>query len=365
MATIVRTNEGNWRAQVRRKGRYASQTFRLKSLASEWVTETERMIDIGYEPISRKTGTPKTISDLIDLHIADLQEVGKPIRRSKNAVLVALKRDIGSTRISSLNRSALIAFGKMRAKQGAGPVTLSVDLSYIHTVLTHAAAVHGINTRTEDLRLARVALSRLGLIGRSKERNRRPTEDEIDALLNYFDNKTNMIIPMGRVIRFAIATAMRLEEIFKIEWSDVDLKNRIVIVRNRKDPRHKDGNSQKVPLLNLTGFDAWQLLLEQKIITNGVGRVFPHHHKSAGTAFRRGRQKLEIEDLVFHDLRHEATSRFFEAGLSIEKVALVTGHKDWKMLKRYTHLRPEDLHRLQNTPQLSEEEHLQWLIANR
>jgi integrase len=53
---------------------------------------------------------------------------------------------------------------------------------------------------------------------------------------------------------------------------------------------------------------------------------------------------LKIDDLHFHDLRHEATSRLFEAGLTIEKVALVTGHKDWKMLRRYTNLRPESLH---------------------
>jgi site-specific recombinase XerD len=53
---------------------------------------------------------------------------------------------------------------------------------------------------------------------------------------------------------------------------------------------------------------------------------------------------LKIKNLHFHDLRHEATSRLFEAGFSIEQVALVTGHKDWKMLRRYTHLRPEHLH---------------------
>jgi site-specific recombinase XerD len=54
--------------------------------------------------------------------------------------------------------------------------------------------------------------------------------------------------------------------------------------------------------------------------------------------------KLQIIDLHFHDLRHEATSRLFEAGLTIEQVPLVTGHKDWKMLRRYTQLRPESLH---------------------
>nr|WP_263483881.1 hypothetical protein [Mesorhizobium sp. CA8] len=43
-------------------------------------------------------------------------------------------------------------------------------------------------------------------------------------------------------------------------------------------------------------------------------------------------------------MRHEGTSRLFEADFTIEQVALVTGHKDWKMLRRYTHLRPEMLH---------------------
>ncbi len=63
-----------------------------------------------------------------------------------------------------------------------------------------------------------------------------------------------------------------------------------------------------------------------------------------GTAFRRQCRALKIDDLHFHDLRHEGTSRLFEAGFSIEQVSLMTGHKDWKMLRRYTHLRPEALH---------------------
>ena len=76
----------------------------------------------------------------------------------------------------------------------------------------------------------------------------------------------------------------------------------------------------------------------------GTERIFPYNGRSAGTAFRRACRELGIKNLHFHDLRHEAASRFFEAGFSIEQVALVTGHKDWKMLRRYTNLRPEDLH---------------------
>jgi integrase len=211
-------------------------------------------------------------------------------------------------------------------------------------MLTHAAAVHGIAVSPEEVRLARVALKRLDLVGNASERDRRPTQIELDDLICYFDEKPRQLIPVGRMIRFAVATAMRQEEICKITWDDVDIRNGMVTVRDRKDPRKKDGNNQRVPLLNLTKYDAWEVLLEQRIVTRGIGRFFPHHHKSAGTAFQPACKELKIDDLHFHDLRHKGTSRLFETGLKIEQVALVTGHKDWKMLRRYTNLRPETLH---------------------
>ena len=139
---------------------------------------------------------------------------------------------------------------------------------------------------------------------------------------------------------------MRQDEICRIRRQDVDAATRTVIVRDRKDPREKSGNHQKIPLLNVTGIDAWQLLQEQAKISESGDRVFPYNGRSVGTAFRSACRELGIDDLHFHDLRHEAASRLFEAGLAIEQVALVTGHRDWKMLKRYTHLRPEDLHRI-------------------
>jgi len=82
----------------------------------------------------------------------------------------------------------------------------------------------------------------------------------------------------------------------------------------------------------------------EDIRSNDDNRIFPYHHESAGTVFTRACRALEIEDLHSHDLRHEGTSRLFEAGFQIHQVALVTGHKDWKMLRRYTHLKPEALH---------------------
>jgi integrase len=60
-------------------------------------------------------------------------------------------------------------------------------------------------------------------------------------------------------------------------------------------------------------------------------------------AWERLRKRAGIEDLHFHDLRHEAISRFFERGLSVAEVALISGHRDVRQLFRYTHLRAENL----------------------
>jgi integrase len=333
-----------WRVQVRRDGHTLSKSFRLKSDAEAWARDAERAIDNDLNPNAPKVSRKDTFAGLIDLHIEDLQAVGKPLRRSKEAVLARLRAELGDTALANLTRERLLMYGRKRANEGAGPATLAIDISFIGTVLTHAAAVHGIPVDAEAVRLARVALRRLGLVGAAIERDRRPTQDELDKLFAHFDANPRYTMPMTRIVKFAIATAMRLEEIFRIEWTTLDARTRTIMVPDRKDPRKKDGNDQRVPLLAATGYDAWALLQEQRDLRLNPARCFPYCAKSAGTAFQRAVKQLGIDDLHFHDLRHEGTSRLFEAGLTIEQVPLVTGHKDWKMLKRYTQLRPEGLH---------------------
>lgn len=343
MATVYK-RAGKWRVQIRRDGHCLSKAFHRKSDADEWVREVERAIDKQIDPSARRVSRKDTFASLIDLHIDDLGEVGKPLRRSKRHVLNRLRTELGDLPLSQLTREKLIQYGRQRAKDGAGPATLAVDISFIGTILTDAAAVHGVAVDAEAVRLARVALRRLGLVGAADERDRRPTEKELGRLFAHFDANPRYTIPMTRVVKFAIATAMRIDEIFRIEWHTLDERTRTILVPDRKDPRKKDGNDQRVPLLAATGYDAWELLQEQRELRVNGPRCFPHNAKSAGTAFQRAVKDLGIVDLHFHDMRHEATSRLFEAGLTIEQVPLVTGHKDWKQLKRYTQLRPEGLY---------------------
>lgn len=345
MATFTKLSSGSWRAQVRRKGRYIGETFLRKEDARQWATEAERQIDRGITPAASRTAKLRTFGDLIDLHISDMKEVGRAPGRSKEATLLMLKRELGSHKMVEIDRERILTFGRARSKAGAGPVTIGIDVGVIKLVIQHAAAVHGLPINVEPVDLGRIALKRLGLVGKSNERDRRPTERELEKLMNYWEGNDRQLIPMSRIVRFAIATAMRQEEITRVTWDDLETRTKMLMIRDRKDPRQKKGNDQRIPLLAVSGYDAMGLIEDQRAIrANDDERIFPYNHKSISARFTRTCQELEIEDLHFHDLRHEGTSRLFEAGFRIEQVSLVTGHKDWKMLRRYTHLKPEALH---------------------
>ena len=146
---------------------------------------------------------------------------------------------------------------------------------------------------------------------------------------------------MGKIIPFAVATTMRAEEITRITWSDLDEETRTLVIRDRKDPQDKEGNDQRVPLLPA----AWSIV--QSMPRTDL-RIFPYNSKSFSSIFPRACKSLDppIKNLHFHDLRHEGISRLFEAGYIIPEVAIFSGHKDWKMLARYTQIDAATLHRV-------------------
>jgi len=129
------------------------------------------------------------------------------------------------------------------------------------------------------------------------------------------------------IISLAIETAARRSEIASLNWSDVDLENCQAILRDTKN-----GESRTIPLSATV-----RRLLKRKR-RHIAGTIFSLKPASISQAFKRVCIKANIVDLRFHDLRHEATSRLFERGLSLMEVACITGHKDLAMLRRYTHL---------------------------
>jgi hypothetical protein len=148
-----------------RKGKYVNETFVRRKDAEEWALDIERRID-RQEPATSRAREAKLFGDLIALHRQDLEEVGKKIGRSKDASLTFLDGRLGHLRLGELDRERHIKFGK----EGAGPVTVGIDLGYIKTILSHAAAVHGVTVSIEPIDLARIALGRLGLVCKGTRR---------------------------------------------------------------------------------------------------------------------------------------------------------------------------------------------------
>jgi hypothetical protein len=132
--------------KVRHKGRYVSESYQRREDARRWATEIEGRIDRGELATSARAHGIATFGQLIDLHVADMKDVGKAPGRSKDATLPMLLREFGAVKMTRIDRERVIQFGRKRAAQGAGPVTLSMDIGAIRLVLAHAAAVHGLRS---------------------------------------------------------------------------------------------------------------------------------------------------------------------------------------------------------------------------
>ena len=336
MAALSQLPSGKWRVQVRRAGIYRAATFQTRREAKDWAatieTQAHHIAASGYAPVPKGA----TLADLIDKYV---ETVAKTPGKTKAATLAMLKRDLGNVRLSSLSAIVLRDFIDRRTDAGAGGVTIAADLSFLSAVLKWGRHARQLDIPERLALEARGSLQHRGLNTRSQERTREPTDDELARLYAHWRGSTRQMIDMVLVCRFALATGMRLGEICRLEAADVDTDARTVVIRDRKDPRNKAGNDQTVPLLA----DAWAIVAPLLEGAEG-GMLFPYRAESVSTAFTRACIATGIEGLHFHDLRHRATAQFFRMGLDIPRVALLTGHKTWAMLRRYTDIKPADVH---------------------
>jgi integrase len=165
------------------------------------------------------------------------------------------------------------------------------------------------------------------------ERSRRLTGDEEQRLLDGCD--AGKIVFFKTIVILAIETAMRRGEILGLEWSDISHNRRVISLSMTKN-----GTSREVPL-SPKAFEA--LMAWKKLAVADQPIVFPMQAGSLEQAWRRLLSRTGVKNLRFHDLRHEAVSRLFERGLNVIEVSSISGHKELRMLKRYTHLSADDL----------------------
>jgi integrase len=203
-------------------------------------------------------------------------------------------------------------------------------------VFAVAKPAFGFDLDAEAIAGAIKVTRRLGLTRKSGKRVRRPTLEELDKLMQFYGDAEARRSPghrgpvMQKIIVFALFSTRRQEEITRIAWKDLEPGR--VLVRDMKNPGEKIGN------------DVWcDLVPEAESVIKSMPKVapqiFPFSAPAISASFTRACHMLGIEDLHFHDLRHEGVSRLFEMGWNIPHVAAVSGHRSWQSLKRYTHLR--------------------------
>lgn len=339
MASITKLPSGNFRALVRLAGsKPQSATFSKKSEAVAWA----KAVESKHKHIRYSGAAPvpagSRFGDFLAVYV---DEVGseKEFGRTKKATLKMLERELGSVKMEHFSENLVREFVRKRMKSGAGGVTISADLSYISGVLRWVKGAKGYDVDTSIARNVRSNLPLMGLKTRGKERDRVATDAEIDRIISAYGKRVRQKIDMPTMIRFALATSMRLSEITGIRVEDFDIGSRSIIIRDRKDPQDKIGNDQVVPLLP----DALDIVIS-KVGSRKSGKIFGYEARSVSASFTRITTELGIQDLRFHDLRHTAITRLFRLGLTIELVAILSGHKDWKTLRRYTHLNAQDVH---------------------
>ncbi|WP_298928111.1 site-specific integrase [uncultured Ramlibacter sp.] len=338
MPTFQKLPSGKWRVQVRKAGLYRAATFPTKREARDWAVVVESQAHHiaagGFAPVPKEA----TFADLVEKYRGSH---GRIPGKTKAATLDMLVRELGKIRLGALNAVVLRDFIDRRVKAGAGGVTVAGDLSFLSAVLKWGRHARQLDINDRLAVEARASLKVRGLDTRSKERSREPADSELQRLFEYWQANPRQRIDMPLLCRVALATGMRQNEICSLAVEDVDRQRRTVIIRDRKDPQQKHGNDQVVPLLP----DAWAII-EPLLENRELGSIFGVRAASVSSAFTRACQKVTppIIDLHFHDLRHRATAQFFRMGLDIPRVALLTGHKTWAMLKRYTNIKPEDVH---------------------
>ena len=323
MATIRKRN-GQWQVQVRRRGfDPVSKTFTARQDAAGWARQIEAEMDRSVY-IPRKAAESVTVKALTDRYLEEIA----PQKRSYRAMrydLLALGQHFRHRTLSTLTPSDVAAFRDARLAMGCAGATVRKQLSVLARVIDTAGREWGVHAPTNAAR----AVSRPSP---APGRSRRVTAAEELVLLDAC--RASRAPNLDAIVIVAVETAMRLGELLALEWVDVDFERRTAHL-----PTTKNGESRTVPLSNR----AAQVLAA--LHDDAVGKVFPNWKDTLSFehAWHRAVVKSGLKDLRFHDLRHEATTRLFELGLNPLQVAAITGHKTLQMLKRYTHLRAEDL----------------------
>ena len=321
MATI-RSRGKKYHVQIRKIG-YPPITRSFSSIsgARRWAKTTEADMERRL-PVC--IPNPFTVGELLERHELEVIPSHKGNQRAiyKSRTL---RKYLYQIRLCDLSPSDVRQYRDIRLKT-ISPATLRRELAVLSSAINHASKEWGIFSSTNPV----TAIS----IPRTADSCTRKLEaSEENRLLSASTGE------LRRIIVIALESGMRRGEILNIRKCHINFTLQTLLI-----PLTKADTPRTIPLSSR----AVVSLREQIGISGNIAPIreaplFSLLPDSLSQAFRRLCRRLDIQNLHFHDLRHEATSRLFEKGLNPVEVATITGHKDTKMLMRYTHLRAEDL----------------------
>lgn len=316
----------SWRAFIRMRGQSIARTFDTESQAREWANKAEARIRDGAKRAQIvRAPSSQTVAGLFERYAAEVSP-GKRGWKWEQIRLRSFCRDPEFSTQSAIFDAADLAAWRDRRLRSVTPATVNRELNLISAVFSRAIKEWRLPLRINPVR-------DIQRPPQPRERTRRVSDDERDAVIRELgwdgvSRPDDLMAWTGWAFLFALETAMRQGEILGMRWADV--RGRSVHLQQTKN-----GHPRDVPLSSRAMALLW--LLER-----GTGRVCPLETGTCGAYFREAARGAGIDDLHFHDSRHEAITRF-ASRLSIMELARVSGHRDTRQLLGYFNPRTEEL----------------------
>lgn len=332
----IRQRGDTWQAIVRVKKHGAlihqeSKTFPREALARSWALTLEDQIK--RTGVAARKARSTTLGELIQDYSAHLSGI-KPLLRSRQHELDMLSQRFTSARLSELTSETFVSFAMARRREGAGPATVQHNLATLRTVLNSARAMFNQDIDGSAVSAALKVLGQTGVSAASLKRQQRVSDEVIERLVADFERIAafpQTQIPMHKIVPLMVALPRRRSELCKALWENYDKRAGTLTLLDTKDPRKVRNETIPVPPAAAAIMDTLPVI---------DARILPYEPESISAAFERACDRLKIDGIRLHDLRHEGITRLFEAGLEIQEVALISGHQSWSTLKRYTHIQP-------------------------
>jgi integrase len=321
MATYRKRNN-RWDVQIRRSGQQTLyRTFTHKKDAQYWATEAERDIERGVS-VPQKSDVSIMLKDLLHRYGNEISIHKKGVEQELSRIKQMQRYPICSLPISGFTAQKAAQYMDQRLEL-VKPGTVSRELSILSNVLEIARREWGFPVKNVIREIRKPSLP--------PGRSRRLLAGEEARILKEC-SRSKYAAYLTPLVLVALETAMRRGELLSLRWNDTNLDTQVAYLATTKN-----GDHRYVPLSTRAVTALLTLPIDIK------GNVFSIKAWQLRGHWDRACQRAGVENLRFHDLRHEATSRFFEKGLNVMEVAAITGHNDLRMLQRYTHLRAEDL----------------------